>query len=51
MSVTPDDPFFLAPIYARQVEDEGDTHDLIWSRRSQASYCPRDPKYGPPRTH
>lgn len=32
LSVTFDDPSFPAPIYARLIEDESGTHDLIWSR-------------------
>jgi uncharacterized protein (DUF736 family) len=31
-SVTLDDPSFPAPIYARLIEGEDGTHDLIWSR-------------------
>ena len=35
LSVKLDDPSFPAPIYASLVEDEGgETHNLIWSRRS-----------------
>jgi uncharacterized protein (DUF736 family) len=32
LSVTLDDPSFPATIYARLVQGEGETHDLIWSR-------------------
>lgn len=32
LSVTLDDPSFPAPVYARLIEGEGGTHDLIWSR-------------------
>ena len=32
LSVTLDDPSFPAPIYARLIEGENGTHDLIWSR-------------------
>jgi len=32
MSVTIDDPSFPAPVYARLIEGEDGTHDLIWSR-------------------
>jgi uncharacterized protein (DUF736 family) len=31
-SVTLDDPSFPAPVYARLIEGEDGTHDLIWSR-------------------
>ena len=31
-SVTLDDPSFPAPVYARLIEGENGTHDLIWSR-------------------
>ena len=33
-SVTLDDPSFPAPVYARLIEGEDGTHDLIWSRSS-----------------
>lgn len=32
LSVTPDDPSFLATIYARLAEGEDGAHHLIWSR-------------------
>ncbi|NIK07543.1 uncharacterized protein (DUF736 family) [Xanthomonas arboricola] len=32
MSVSLDDPSFLATFYARLIEGEDGTHDLIWSR-------------------
>tara|TARA_Y100000782_G_scaffold114318_1_gene150064 strand:- start:7628 stop:8371 length:744 start_codon:yes stop_codon:yes gene_type:complete len=32
LSVTLDDPSFPAPVYARLIEGENSTHDLIWSR-------------------
>lgn len=32
LSVTLDDPSFPAPIYARLIEEEDGTHNLIWSR-------------------
>jgi len=32
MSVTLDDPSFAVTVYARLIENEGGTHDLIWSR-------------------
>ena len=32
ISVTLDDPSFPATVYARLIEGEGGTHDLIWSR-------------------
>ena len=32
LSVTLDAPSFPAPIYARLIEGENGTHDLIWSR-------------------
>ena len=32
LSVTIDDPSFPAPVYARLIEGEDGTHDLIWSR-------------------
>lgn len=32
LSVTLDDPSFPAPVYARLIEGEDGTHDLIWSR-------------------
>ena len=32
VSVTLDDPSFPAPVYARLIEGEDGTHDLIWSR-------------------
>ncbi|MCZ7559659.1 MAG: DUF736 domain-containing protein [Burkholderiaceae bacterium] len=32
LSVTFDDPSFPAPVYARLIEGEAGTHDLIWSR-------------------
>ena len=32
LSVTLDDPSLPAPIYARLIEGENGTHDLIWSR-------------------
>ncbi|MEK6298189.1 MAG: DUF736 domain-containing protein [Paraburkholderia tropica] len=32
VSVTLDDPSFPATVYARLIENEGGTHDLIWSR-------------------
>jgi len=31
-SVSLDDPSFPAPVYARLIENEDGTHDLIWSR-------------------
>ena len=43
VSVTLDDPSFPATVYARLIEGEDGTHDLIWSRSS-----PRRPD-GPPR--
>src|SRR3546814_16837822 len=36
-SVTLDDPSFPAPVYARLIEGEDGTHDLIWSRRDRKS--------------
>jgi uncharacterized protein (DUF736 family) len=30
--VTLDDPSFPATVYARLIEEEGGTHNLIWSR-------------------
>jgi uncharacterized protein (DUF736 family) len=35
LSVKLDDPSFPAPIYATLVEEEDDTHGLIWSRRNR----------------
>ena len=32
LSVTLDDPSFPATVYARLIEGENGTHDLIWSR-------------------
>ena len=32
LSVAIDDPSFPATVYARLIEGENDTHDLIWSR-------------------
>lgn len=32
VSVTLDDPSFPATVYARLIENEDGTHDLIWSR-------------------
>ena len=32
VSVTLDDPSFPATVYARLIEGENGTHDLIWSR-------------------
>ena len=32
LSVTADDPSFPAPVYARLIEGEDGTYDLIWSR-------------------
>lgn len=32
LSVTLDDPSFPATVYARLIENESGTHDLIWSR-------------------
>lgn len=32
ISVTLDDPSFPATVYARMIEGENGTHDLIWSR-------------------
>ncbi len=32
LSVTVDDPSFPAAVYARLIEGEDGTHDLIWSR-------------------
>jgi uncharacterized protein (DUF736 family) len=32
LSVSLDDPSFPATVYARLIEGEGGTHDLIWSR-------------------
>ena len=32
VSVSLDDPSFPATVYARLIENEGGTHDLIWSR-------------------
>jgi len=32
LSVTLDDPSFAAAVYARLIEGEDGTHDLIWSR-------------------
>lgn len=37
LSVTLDDPSFPATIYARLIEGEGGTHDLIWSRSKPAA--------------
>jgi uncharacterized protein (DUF736 family) len=38
LSVSLDDPSFPAAVYARLIEDETGTHDLIWSRsKSQAA--------------
>lgn len=36
LSVTLDDPSFPATLYARLVEGEDGTHDLIWSRDKSA---------------
>lgn len=32
LSVAIDDPSFAAPVYARLIEGESGTHELIWSR-------------------
>lgn len=32
LSVTIDDPSFPAPIYARLIEDEDGSYDLLWAR-------------------
>ncbi len=32
LSVTLDDPSFPATVYARLIENEAGTHDLLWSR-------------------
>jgi uncharacterized protein (DUF736 family) len=37
LSVTLDDPSFPATIYARLIEEEGGTHNLIWSRSKPAA--------------
>lgn len=34
LSVTLDDPSFPATVYARLIEGENGTHDLIWSRNN-----------------
>ena len=44
VSVSLDDPSFPATVYARLIENEDGTHDLIWSRSS-----PRRPDGRPPR--
>lgn len=36
LSVTLDDPSFPATIYARLIENESGSHDLIWSRPTKA---------------
>ena len=44
LSVTLDDPSFPAPVYARLIEGENGTHDLIWSRsKPQAARPPQRP--------
>ncbi|HCI4054895.1 TPA: DUF736 domain-containing protein [Pseudomonas aeruginosa] len=35
VSVSLDDPSFSATVYARLIENEDGTHDLIWSRSTQ----------------
>ena len=37
LSVPLDDPSFPATIYARLIEEEGGTHNLIWSRSKPAA--------------
>jgi len=37
LSVTVDDPSFPATVYARLIENEASTHDLLWSRKPQAA--------------
>jgi len=37
LSVTLDDPSFAAAVYARLIEGEDGTHDLIWSRSKPQS--------------
>ncbi|HCL3197334.1 TPA: DUF736 domain-containing protein [Pseudomonas aeruginosa] len=37
VSVTLDDPSFSATVYARLIENEDGTHDLIWSRSKPQS--------------
>ncbi|OMG66346.1 hypothetical protein AUR61_005500 [Stutzerimonas balearica] len=37
LSVTLDDPSFPATIYARLIEEEDGTHNLIWSRSKSAA--------------
>ncbi len=37
VSVTLDDPSFPATVYARLIENEDGTHDLIWSRSKPQS--------------
>ena len=37
LSVTLDDPSFPATVYARLIENEDGTHDLLWSRSKQAA--------------
>lgn len=45
LSVTLDDPSFPATVYARLIEGENGTHDLIWSRSSPRR---RDRRSAPP---
>ncbi len=40
ISVTLDDPSFPATVYARLIEGEDGTHDLIWSRSKPQAACP-----------
>ena len=45
ISVTLDDPSFPATVYARLIEGENGTHDLIWSRsKPQAAGRPPAPR-------
>ncbi|HCI1651745.1 TPA: DUF736 domain-containing protein [Pseudomonas aeruginosa] len=37
LSVTLDDPSFPATIYARLIEEDDGTHNLIWTRNKQAA--------------
>ena len=43
-SVTLDDPSFSAPVYARLIEGEDGTHDLIWSRSKPKPCTPFRPE-------
>ncbi len=47
LSVAIDDPSFPATVYARLIEGENDTHDLIWSRSKPKAAC-RPPTAPPP---